>query len=298
MARRAVVEAPRAGKATVSNFDLIVLDFDGTFSDVEKEAAPFLESYLEDVRGIVGADVRDDWEKASAKVDENPAEHGWTYGGLVVAPGASDPYLRATVVMNMIFDARGLYADADERTEVLQGLYHRNYPKAGTVFRPEAKDVVDALIETGTPVVVVTNSATAAVEKKIDLLAPKHREKLRICGDAKKYIVQEPAEVDAAFAAIPKTMKAEGLNRPILLRRGPYYTLLQELWAQYGAKAETTLVAGDIFELDLAMPAHLGAAVQLVTKEGTPQFERNAVGALERGGVSADLHEVLRRAGA
>jgi len=277
-------------------FELLILDFDGTFTDVEAEAAPFFEAYQADARRLLGFDLEDSWTRAAAKVATNPAEYGWTYGGHVVAPGSSDPYLRATVIMNMIFDERGLFADDAERTEVLQGLYHRNYPKAGTVFRPEAKAAIETLLASKLDVCVVTNSATAAVQDKIDALDPKGRERLHVHGDAKKYIVAEPETPHPDFDALPETMRAEHLEREILLRRGPYFTLLQQLWAKTKTHPARTLVAGDIFELDLAMPAHLGAAVHLVCKDQTPAFEKAAIAALgERAAASDDLGAVLDR---
>ncbi|MAT29368.1 MAG: hypothetical protein CMN31_12570 [Sandaracinus sp.] len=278
-------------------YDLILLDFDGTFTDVEKEADPFFASYKAEVRELIGGDVDGDWAEAVATLEQNPGEFGWVFEGQVVAPGNADPYLRATVILNMIFDRRGLYPNEAERTELLQGLYFRNYPKADTVFRANAKQVVETLLASPVPTMVVTNSATDDVEAKIDRMAPTGRERLKVYGNAKKYIVAEPDESDACFERVPETMRAEGLERDILLRRGRYYELLRTLWKETGVKPERTLVAGDIFELDLALPGHLGADVHLVLKDKTQPFERAAVKAMEGGAESPGLEGILERAG-
>lgn len=283
------------GRGLMSRFDLIVLDFDGTFTDVEKEADPFFAAYRGQVEEQFG-DVKADWAEAEATIAKDPAHYGWSYGGHVVAPGNADPYLRATVIMNMVFEQRGLFPDMDERTEVLQRLYFENYPKADTVFRPEAKDVVETLLRGDTPVFVVTNSATHDVQQKLNTLAPVGREKLTVHGDARKYIVNEPEVSSPAFEAVPKTMEVEGLRRPILLRRGDYFTMLTSLWKQTGATPERTFVAGDIFELDLAMPAVLGASVHLVLKERTAPFEKTAVEQVG-GQYSETLTPILERLG-
>lgn len=276
---------------------LIILDFDGTFTDVEAEAGPFYEAYREDVLTILGPGFEDEWNQAQETIAENPGLHGWLHDGRIVAPGDADPYLRATVIMNMIFDGRGMYTDLEERTAVLQRLYFENYPKADTVFRPEAKEVVEALLASDVPTLVVTNSATDDVQKKIDRLDPKGRDDLRVIGNARKFIVTEPQNGNAGFDAVPETIDLDSLERPIYPRRGHYFDLLRTIWDETGTTPETTLVAGDIFELDLVLPAVLGSEVMLVTKPRTAEFEKTACAALERGSVTDDLHAVLARLG-
>lgn len=276
---------------------LIILDFDGTFTDVEAEAGPFYEAYREDVVTILGPDFEDEWQRAQAVIAENPGLHGWLHDGRIVAPGDADPYLRATVIMNMIFDERGIYTDLDERTAVLQKLYFDNYPKADTVFRKEAKEVVEALLASDVPTVVVTNSATDDVQKKIDELDPKGRDRLRVIGNARKFIVTDPSAPDARFDAVPETIEIADLERPVYPRRGHYFDLLNSIWTETGTTPADTLVAGDIFELDLMLPAVLGSEVMLVTKPRTADFEKTACAALERGSVTDDLHAVLARLG-
>ena len=274
---------------------LVILDFDGTFTDVEAEAGPFYTAYAADVERLLGSGYEAEWEEALHTIAGDPGIHGWLHDGRIVAPGDSDPYLRATVIMNMIFDRRGIFEDLEERTEVLQRLYFDNYPKADTVFRPEAKEVVEALLASDVPVWVVTNSATRDVQEKLDRLAPQGREHLQVIGNARKFIVTEAESSDARFDSVPETFAVDGLDRPIYPRRGHYYDVLSRLWCETGATPEQTLVAGDIFELDLAMPAQLGAEVQLVTKARTPEFERRAVAACPRGSVTDDLRRVLER---
>ena len=74
-----------------------------------------------------------------------------------------------------------------------------------------------------------------------------------------------------------------GLERPLYLRRGLYFEVLSAIWSATGASPEGTFVCGDIFELDLALPAALGARVHLVGRSSTPEWERSAV---ERAGGS------------
>ena len=275
-------------------FDLVVLDFDGTFTDVEREAGPFFEAYKADARKLLDiADFDGAWDECAATLARDPAEFGWTHEGAIVAPGNADPYLRATVIINMLLDRHGLHSDLKERQALLQGLYFRNYPKADTVFRPDAKRVVEALIASGIPTVVVTNSDTDAVNDKLNKLDPVGRDALRVCGDAKKFVVRELVEADPRFDAVPETLQVEGLKRPILLRRGDYYEQLRALWDELDASPTSTLVVGDIYELDLALPSVLGASVHLVLKDMTEDFERQAIEQTERATLSEGLEPVL-----
>ncbi len=280
------------------NYDLVILDFDGTFTDVEKEAGPFFAAYKADARARLGLDdIEEAWERCQATVAADPAHYGWSYAGHVVAPGNADPYLRATVILNMILDERGLLSDPEERRKLLQRLYHANYPKADTVFRPDAKQVVEALLASRVPTVIVTNSETAAVEAKLDLLQPVGREHLRVCGDAKKYIVSELDEPDPRFDALPAQVTVEGLRRPVLVRRGHYYLQLRALWNELDVAPDKTLVVGDILELDLVLPGKLGSHVHLVLKDMTEAYERLAVDRCGRGAFSDGLEGVLVRVG-
>jgi FMN phosphatase YigB (HAD superfamily) len=200
------------------------------------------------------------------------------------------------VVTNLLFDRVGLYPDTPARQEILEGLYRRNYTKATAAFRPEAREVIERLVASGLPVWVVTNSDTDAVTDKINLLAPVGKESLEIRGNAKKYVVSEPADPDPTFDAVPEERRLEGLDRPIFLRRGHYYQLLREIWTVTGTSPERTIVAGDIYELDLALPAALGVAVHLLARDTTPEHEKRAVVA-DGGQVSDQLYAVLERVG-
>lgn len=282
-------------RAMPSRYELIILDFDGTFTDVELESAPFVEAYLKRACEVVGVDITSEWNIAQNKIRTAPGEYGWTYGGHIVAPGNADPYLRATVSMNMIFDQRDMLLDNDARTDVLQNLYFETYPKAATAFRPEAKEIVETLLESGKPIYVVTNSATEAVQAKLDRLAPRGAERLTVHGYAKKYVVTETESPGPDFDALPKELRVDGLRRPVFLRRGHYYDLLRQLWKETDTSPDKTFIAGDIYELDLAMPSALGVHTHLVESVNTASFERTAV-AEDKNATIGSLGAALERA--
>ncbi|MCA9583114.1 MAG: HAD family hydrolase [Myxococcales bacterium] len=282
-------------EASYMQFQCLVLDFDGTFTDVEQEAAPFFGAYREQLCGELGPGADRSWDEAYARIEQAPADFGWEYDGRIVAPSQADPYIRATAIAQILLEDYGY--DPAGRSDLLENLYRSNYEKSHTVFRPEARDVAEALLALETPVFVVTNSHTDAVQKKIESLAPKGLEKLTLFGNAKKYVVAEAEDRDSRFDGLPESTSVDGLSRPILLRRGRYYELLREIWTRTATSPEGMLVCGDIFELDLAMPAALGAHVHLVTRAGTPEYEVRAARNHPRGATSEDLSGLLTRLG-
>ncbi|GEL74842.1 HAD family hydrolase [Myxococcus virescens] len=275
----------------------VVLDFDGTFTDVAAESAPFLRHFRQGLAAALGEDLEAAWEEEVAALRAGADALGWDLGGRVVAPATADPYLTATCAAHRLMQRFGQGQDEARRSDVVQKLYREAYAHSATAFKPEAKEVLEALVATGLPVTVVTNAHTDLVEKKLDQLAPKGREKLTVSGDARKFLLDPPDAADARFSAVPETQTLDGvLRRPVYLRRGRYFEALKRVWESTGTTPEQTLVAGDIYELDLALPAALGAHVQLVARDNVLPYELKAMELLgARGGVDRSLHGVLPR---
>lgn len=274
----------------------VVLDFDGTFTDVEVEAAGFEATYQSDVAALLGRDISQAWREARAELSANPQEHGWIYDGVVVAPANADPYIRTTSTAQLVFNRFGALAEPAARAEAVQGFYRRAYQRTKTAFRPDAREVLEALLASGKPVFIVTNAHPEMVALKLATLNPRGRERLAVRGEARKFVLGPARDADARFLNLPETARLPGLPRPIYLRRGPYYETLRAIWAQTGTSPEETLLCGDIYELDLAMPSALGVRVHLVEGPGVAPWEKAAVLALgERGGASDTLRPLLRR---
>ena len=275
----------------------IVLDFDGTFSDVEAEAEPFVPAYRRDVFDLVGRDSSALWDTEEARIRAEPGRYGWEYRGRIVAPANADPFLRSTVTAQRVCDAAGVLKDLDLRSELLDVIYRRNYHHTRPVLRPEAREVIEALVGLGLPVFVVTNASTQAVEKKLAHCAPAVAERLRVFGDARKFDLREPRAPDPRFDALASELEVPGLSRGVQLRRGAYFEAFARIWELTGAQPSETLVAGDIFELDLAMPLALGCHVQLVTRADTPSYEQAFLrGRAPQGGVGDSLRAGAARA--
>lgn len=260
----------------------VVLDFDGTCTQVELASAGFLDSYraiLEKANGRAPGALTQAWEAAIAKVRAASPSAGWTLlGAPSTAPAAADPYILAGEASALLQRDRTIQQVPDD-------AYKRAYAANPAPWRPEVPKVLAALVKRGLKIGFISNSERFAIQGRlVDLLHAdrKLRGKIVVHGDAAKFKLQElpvgatsPGAVHRKeFEKLDGAVRAEGMTRPIYLRRGSYFDALCGLWNDLGAKGYAiteTIVCGDIWDLDLAMPRALGAAVHLIRR--APPFE-------------------------
>lgn len=275
----------------------VILDFDGTFTDVAREAAPFVDAFRSAVFDLLGRELPTEWAERAASIAENPGRHGWVHEGRIVAPASADPYIHTTTTANLVFDGAGVLKDGRTRAAILQALYHHAYENTLTAFRPRAKEVLETLAASGIPTFVVTNARTDAALKKLRTLGPVGIERIEVHGDARKFIVSDAESADERFARVPEKLALPGLERPVYPRRGRYFDALAGIMQRIGVKPEEVLVCGDIYELDLSLPLELGMQVHMVT--GPHEPAAHEVAWLERYGARAshadDLDAILKR---
>lgn len=270
----------------------VVLDFDGTFTDAEAEAEPFVAAFRAALADLLGRAIDDDWARWQATIEAAPGSYGWEFGGRIVAPATADPYVLSTTIGQAITREAGILREPATRSAILEALYQLAYLKTRTVFRPDAREVLDTLLERGLPTFVITNSRTDTVSQKIDLLAPKHRERLVVLGDAKKFAIGEPKD---GWGDVPEERALEGLPRPVLLHRGRYFDAIQHVLRTASCKVDELIVCGDIFELDLALPIALGANVHLVRGPRTPAYELAEMARIGPRATAGALRDLLAR---
>jgi FMN phosphatase YigB (HAD superfamily) len=256
----------------------VVLDFDGTCTQIELAADGFLASYLailEKANGRGPGALKPAWEKAIADVRAASPHAGWTLGGAPsTAPAAADPYILSG-------EASALLLRQGTIQQVPADAYARAYAANPAPWRPEVPKVLAALIKRGLKIGFISNSERFAIQLRLtDLLHADRRlrGKIAVHGDAAKFKLAElplgasgPGAVHRAhFEKLDGAVRADGLARPIYLRRGSYFDALCGLWNDLGATdyaITETLVCGDIWDLDLAMPKALGAAVHLIRRQ-------------------------------
>jgi FMN phosphatase YigB (HAD superfamily) len=283
-------------------FSTVVLDFDGTVTQVEEVADAFLREYRAGISAATGRDLSALWDRNLAFVHTFAPQLSWKWGGWEVCPAAPDPYIAASTAAELTLEEAGILSD----WSALPGqLYAQLYPKLAAPFRAETVEVLSALVGSGARVCFVSNASTGKIAARLDaLLPPDVRQRVEVVGDAGKFLVRA-ATVDggmrARFEALPVAQTMPGLHRPVLPRRGRYFDALQRLWGEDPQGPERTIVCGDIFELDHSFPAAMGASVHLIERAApypTFSYELDAVDGLEeRGGRSRDLWGLLPRLG-
>lgn len=244
-----------------------VSDFDGTVTDVQREAETYWQAYFELLSqklNIPEVRVREEVEQAKTEILAHPALHGWEVGGYIVAPATADPYLLSTaagkIAIKRLIEGTPLPALQDLPLEPLfQEVFAACYKKAGVAFRPNAAEYLKLLNAT-TDFSLVTNSDTAAVQQKLTHLLGDRAQSYRVIGNAKKY------KVDPNWLLTPLSVTPPGFPRQVFLRRPNYYQVLQDL-------PNVQTVIGDVYELDLALPEHLGMQTILITSSNTPSWE-------------------------
>ncbi len=274
----------------------VVLDFDGTCTQVEKVQQGFLDSYKEALTRANNRAIDTEWNAALKTVIAASPKAGWTLGGSPAAPAAADPYILAGEAAELLNRQMGLKLLPPD---AFKPLYNLNAPQ----WRDEAKEVFKTLVARGLKVGIISNSASDSVQARVNALFEDDaafRAQLHVGGGAAKFKTRDvffapelPATAHRAhFDALPGCLEVPGLGRPVYLRRGAYFEALCAFWANFGEKQyamKETLICGDIWELDLAMPRALGAHTHLITRAapfGTCDYERAQMAPED---ISADL---------
>lgn len=247
--------------------EYVVFDFDGTCTRVEDIHEGFLESY----RALVGASPND-WRRACEAVRAASPVAGWTLQGAPSsAPAAADCYILAGEAAGFLVRAGAI---AKPGPDTFAAAARDN----AAPFRADFKDTLAAVAARVPHVAFISNTDTKVVAGRLDAELVSHpalRAKIQVHGNATKYLVRELAfeitsPLRAHFDALPATEPAD-LARPVYLRRGAYFEALLKFWESVGAPPDpatlaSTLVIGDIYELDLAMPKALGMQCHLITR--------------------------------
>ncbi|MEW6722962.1 MAG: hypothetical protein AB1324_06895 [Candidatus Micrarchaeota archaeon] len=263
---------------------LVALDFDGTMTDIEKEAEPFLGSFIRSLARemrVRESELLDAWEPARDKVLAGPSRFGLMHGGKLVAPAYADPYVLASAVAGEVSEALGFVPDCG-RAEFLDRLFHTSYPDSAIVFREGARDFLIALSRFDA--CFVTNSRADSVRRKLSVLG---MEGMRIFGEAKKNVL------DDSWAGVPESIAPEGFGRPVYLRRKNYWSILENLLMPRSLGPGELLVAGDIYDMDLALPGFMGAHISIVSRPSTARHFLVAVSSHPGGFVSPALDVLL-----
>lgn len=261
----------------------VVIDFDGTVTNSFEEAKPFRDAYIYKMAGLLNMNLerlQSSMKIAESVVRQFPETYGWKSDGIIVAPAVSDPYLLTQASARLIMESEASYMNfppTEEWDKFFGELFTYAYAFSNTCFKPYARYFIESL-SIRTDLVIVTNSGTENVDKKISsLLGSDHG--IKIVGNAKKY------QLGIASKQLPVKVQVMGLNRPVYIQRQNYFDILKSL-------GQVDFVVGDIWELDLALPMFLNIPTVLALSEATPSWEKD-ICSTEKSFSSGSLLEIL-----
>lgn len=272
-----------------TSVDTLVLDFDGTLTNIEEEAKPYVEGFCQGLGRelkLSQSEVETYWQEARTKILQSPEKYGWELDGRIVASATSDPIMTCYPITDEILGRLGITLSQQERRALLAKLFLENRPKMGESFKEGADEFLSEVWSLfHGKVYVVTNNTPDKVKERISHLSSDHS-LIPIIGGAKKY------ELVDSWEAVPKTITVLGLERPVYLRRQHYGEALDKVIQEQRTDISRIAVVGDIWEMDLALPQYLGAVVGLTPNPTTPKFERDVVANYKRGFLAENLAKV------
>jgi hypothetical protein len=291
---------------TDSGLAHIVLDFDGTCTQIPPIFEAYLDLYCKGLNDSGLNVTLSEWRDAQATVRHHSPKAGWTLAGCPSAPAAADPYILADEAARLVLRRRGA------TTPVPPTIHSQAYDAALAPWREEARDTFSRLVEHGIHLHFVSNSSTTFISRRLrDLFGGDNpvTAKISVQSDAGKFRICElnwdyqaavSAEAKRRFQALPVAYGEKLLTeteRPIYLRRGAYFEAINRVLAGDLDALTKTVFCGDTWEMDLAMPYELGAKVHLLDRAApfeTYCYERQALVAYgDRGKTSADLSGLL-----
>lgn len=285
----------------------IVLDFDGTCTQISPSYEAYLNSYYTGFASYLlglgsGQTIQPgEWQAAQEAVRLQSPTAGWMLASCPAAPAAADPYILADESARHILRQRKL---ADTRPPTLHSEANEAHLAP---WRSEVAGVFAQLMARGIRLHFISNSSTALIERRLHELALSAT--IQVQSGAAKFQICEPAwdavppisqAAAARFACLPAaygTTTQTELGRPVYLRRGKYFESICRVLDGDMNRLATTVFCGDIWEMDLAMPYALGACVHLLERAvpfATYPYEKQAVaGYGNRAKTSEDLKGLL-----
>ena len=163
--------------------DAVVLDLDGTLTDVTCEAPAFTAAFPRLLADLLGKDLSSAWPEEERRVRALSPELAWVIEGHAVGPADADPYILASSTAQLLCD-RFLVLGSEPalRSEIITAIFRRAYRETRAAFRPEAERVLGALLARGLAVHVVTNADADVAVAKLSPLPPEIHRRLRVRG--------------------------------------------------------------------------------------------------------------------
>jgi phosphoglycolate phosphatase-like HAD superfamily hydrolase len=274
----------------------VILDFDGTCTQIPVIYQSFLNQYLKELN--MPKISHQEWQNAQDLVRQHSPTAGWTLGTTSSAPAAADPYILSGEATKYLVKTNII------KTPVPSTAFTNAYADNPGPWRKETLDVIKTLLKHEVAVHFVSNSSPQLITQRLQDLwgGTPLPASVNVHGNASKFNISEPDWVDIdswpawirdLYNAVPAAETSVNIGRPIYLRRGSFISIIADLFKHEPENMlASTVFCGDVWELDLALPSELGANIHLIERASpfdTYPYERELTKA-KKGKISADLN--------
>lgn len=268
---------------------LVIVDFDGTATDIDQETIPFRQEFLRRMAELLNIEQAA-FERMvceqEQRIRRHPEQFGFVRCNRIVAPSNTDPYILPYEAIRCIMHTLKRWPDDDTIQMILYSTFESvlDMVSHSIVFREGIEEFFFTM-QTQSSYIVSGSTQSLMIDKIGTLGSRFHWLYSRAFGDAKKYNIVDQLK------GVPETFTMPGYYRPMYTRRHQYYWILDHLRRRHSAQWSDVLVIGDIFEADGALPFSLGARFALMLREGSLQHEIDFLRSHERGMVINSLDE-------
>jgi hypothetical protein len=282
----------------------VVIDFDGTLTAEETQAAPLavrsLDTLAREILHAPRSQLAAEYEATRARLLAAPHCYWWEVNGLIASYCDEGAFILNTTTLQVMLKENPAYARAvaaafpraeyDPVVDCTNYLFHRHTAELPPVFRPAARSVLVSLIEHPSRMpIVLTNSLGDKVRRHLKTLALNGE--VSVLGDTRQYDMDPHWThrfVHPDLGEIQIWPVSE--KRQVDLRRPVYYQAL----IQTASDGSRLAVVADTFSLPGALPLLMGIPFFLLCTPYTPDWCARAVAALPLGHALEELGDLPR----
>lgn len=280
----------------------IIIDFDGTLTREEDQAAALSEASLDTLAvEILHAPRRklaQAYAATQARLLSRPYAHWWQVNGLVASYCDEGAFILNTTTLQLMLRQNNRYlkavtetfpaAEYDPVVDCTNYLFHRHTAELPPAFRPGARAVLVALsVHAYRNPLILTNSLGDKVSRLLATLNLPHP--VTVLGDTRQYAMDPSWSQHFSHPELGQIQvwPVDDL-RHVDLRRPAYYHALQKTLAE---DAQIAVVA-DTLSLPGALPLMMGVPFFLLRTAYTPDWCACAVEKHPQGRVLENITEL------
>lgn len=280
----------------------VIIDFDGTLTAEEEQAALLREAMLttlaEEIIQVPRAQLAADYKTTNARLQQNPQQYHWVVNGLIASYCDEGAFILNTTTVQTLLKENRIYFQAvqasfpnpeyDPVIDCVNELFHRHTARLPLTFRPAAQKVLAELVRHPERCpIILTNSLGDKVARHLAALG--FTDDVAILGDTRQYEMAPDWKQQFAHPTLGQLQIWPAAEQYMIdLRRPAYHTALQ----QAAADGSQLAVVADTFSLPGALPLIMGIPFLLTRTSYTPDWCLQVVAAHPLGVVLEDLADL------